>query len=145
VHPDGKSHGGVYTTLGRGPIKVKTASQKINVISSTEAEIVTLTTGSSTTAYVTNFMESLGFKLEPAVIYQDNMSTMALAMNGRSNSDRTRHIKLRYFFIKQYLDSGEFVLLHCPTDLMIADILTKPLQGEAFLRLRDLLLGITTH
>jgi histone deacetylase 1/2 len=145
VHPDGKSHGGVYVSLGRGPIKVKTAVQKLNVISSTEAEIVTLTSGSSTTAFMTNFLDSLGIKLEPAVIYQDNLSTMALAFNGRSNSDRTRHIKLRYFFIKQYLDSGEFVLLHCPTDLMIADILTKPLQGANFLRLRDLLLGITTH
>lgn len=74
-------------------------------------------------------------------MYQDNQSTMRLAENGRSNSDRTKHIKLRYFFIKQYLDSGEFVLEYCPTEDMIADILTKPLHGETFKRLRGLLLG----
>jgi hypothetical protein len=145
VHPDGKSHSGILMSLGRGPINVKTATQKINTKSSTEAELVTLSDASSKTAYQCNFMESLDFKITPAVIYQDNMSTMALAYNGRSNSDRTKHIKLRYFFVKQYLDSGEFVLTHCPTDLMIADILTKPLQGEHFARLRDLLMGITTH
>jgi hypothetical protein len=131
--------------LGRGPINVKTASQKINTKSSTECELVTLSDAGGKTAYQFNFMESLEFDIKPAVIYQDNMSTMALAYNGRSNSDRTKHIKLRYFFIKQYLDSGEFVLTHCPTDLMIADILTKPLQGEKFAKLRDLLMGITTH
>ena len=88
-----------------------------------------------------NFLESLGVNKSPAIIMQDNVSTMRLAQNGRSNSDRTKHIKLRYFFIKQYLDSGEFQLQYCPTDVMIADILTKPLQGNHFLRLRDLLLG----
>jgi hypothetical protein len=77
----------------------------------------------------------------PGVLYEDNMSAMSLARNGRSNSDRTKHIKLRYFFIKQYLDSGEFVLKHCTTDRMIADILTKPLQGDHFESLRSILLG----
>jgi hypothetical protein len=145
VHMDGKGHSGIIISFGRGPINVKTASQKLNVKSSTEGELVTLSDASSKTAYQINFMESLGFDIKPAVVYQDNMSTMALAFNGRSNSERTKHIKLRYFFVKQYLDSGDFVLTHCPTDRMIADILTKPLQGDKFAELRDLLMGITTH
>jgi hypothetical protein len=95
--------------------------------------------------FMLNFLESLGFDFTPAKVYQDNLSTMKLAENGRSNSDRTKHIKLRYFFVKQYLDSGEFEMEHCPTDLMIADIMTKPLQGETFIRLRNLLLGITPN
>ena len=76
-------------------------------------------------------------------MYQDNQSTMRLAENGRSNSDRTKHIKLRYFFVKQYLDNGEFELEYCPTESMVADILTKPLHGEIFKRLRAMLLGYT--
>ena len=63
--------------------------------------------------------------------------------NGRSNSDRTKHIGIRYFFVKQYVDNGTMKIQHCPTLQMIADILTKPLQGELFRRLRDLLLGYT--
>jgi len=43
--------------------------------------------------------------------------------------------------VKQYLDNGEFTLNYCPTTDMIADILTKPLQGSQFIKLRNRLLG----
>ena len=141
VHPDGKSHSGIVLTLGSGPILAKSVKQKIVVKSSTESELVTLSDATSITAGLLNFLSSLGLQFSPAIMYQDNMSTMRLAHNGRSNSDRTKHIRLRYFFIKQYLDSGEFELVHCPTDIMIADILTKPLHGETFKRIRAMLLG----
>ena len=66
---------------------------------------------------------------------------MKLLLNGKSNSDRTKHIALRHFFVKQYLDDGTFHIVHCPTEDMIADILTKPLQGLQFFKLRALVLG----
>ena len=56
-------------------------------------------------------------------------------------SDKTRHIKIHHYFVKQYLDNGEFTLNYCPTEDMIADILTKPLQGSQFIKLRNILLG----
>ena len=84
-------------------------------------------------------MFQLLFKFEPVIMPQDNMSTN-MAKNGCSNSDRTKHIIFRYFLIKQFLDSGEFEIEHCPTDLMLADLLTKPLQGDKFIFLRDQLL-----
>ena len=143
VHPDGKSHSGITISLGSGPVLTKSVKQKIVVKSSTEAELVTQSDAASLTAGMANFLESIGLQLGPAVIYQDNMSTMRLAENGRSNSDRTKHIKLRYFFVKQFLDNGDFVLEYCPTNVMVADILTKPLHGELFKRLRALLLGYT--
>jgi len=115
--------------------------QKIVVRSSTEAELVCLSDATSICAGHLNFLKTIGLELQSATMHQDNMSTMRLATNGRSNSDRTKHIRLRYFFIKQYLDSGEFELVHCPTDIMVADILTKPLHGETFKRIRGLLLG----
>jgi len=142
VHPDAKSHSGMFISLGRGPSMTKSVKTKIVPKSSTEAELVTLSDTMSLAAFQLNFLESLGYDVKPGILYQDNISTMRLAENGRSNSDRTKHIKIRYFFVKQYLDSGEFEMVHCPTDLMVADILTKPLQGDSFLRLRDYLLGV---
>jgi len=141
VHPNGKSHSGVVLSLGRGPILAKSVKQKIVVRSSTEAELVCLSDATSICAGHLNFLKTIGLELQSATMHQDNMSTMRLAANGRSNSDRTKHIRLRYFFIKQYLDSGEFELVHCPTDIMVADILTKPLHGETFKRIRGMLLG----
>ena len=77
-------------------------------------------------------------------LYEDNKSVIAMANNGRSYSDKTRHIKIHHYFVKQ--DNGEFTLNYCPTEDMIADILTKPLQGNQFIKLRNILLGyeITT-
>ena len=76
-------------------------------------------------------------------LFQDNLSTIALANAGRSTSDRTRHINIRYYFVSQYLKDGTMNLQHCPATEMIADLFTKPLQGSDFIRLRDLILGIT--
>lgn len=70
------------------------------------------------------------------------MSTIAMANRGASNSSRTRHIAIRYFFIKDRIDSGEVMVEHLGTDLMLADILTKPLQGELFQRMRAGLMGV---
>ena len=47
--------------------------------------------------------------------------------------------------MKDRFDSGELNLEYCPSDEMIADLLTKPLQGSHFLELRDRLLGHKDH
>jgi len=141
VHMNGKSHSGIIISHGRGAVLAKSMKQKIVCRSSTESELVALSDATSLAAYELQFMISLGMEMGHAQVYQDNTSTIRMAHNGKSNSDRTKHIKLRYFFIKQYLDSGEFVVTHCPTEIMTADILTKPLQGSLFKNMRDRLLG----
>ena len=61
------------------------------------------------------------------------MSLLSLEKNGRvSSSGQTKHIKAKYFLIKNYSNSGEIDLHYCPTDVMWADVLTKPLQGQKF-------------
>ena len=141
VHHNGKSHSGIMISHERGSILTKSAKQKIVCRSSTESELVALSDATSLTAYELQFMQSLGIKVKQAHLFQDNTSTIRMAMNGKSCSDRTKHIKLRYFFIKQYLDSGEFTVTYCPTELMTADILTKSLQGKLFRDMRDRVLG----
>ena len=68
------------------------------------------------------------------------MSSLSLEKNGRISSlKRTKHIKAKYFLIKDYYDSGEIDLRYCPTDVMWADVLTKPLQGQKFRDMRAFL------
>ena len=57
---------------------------------------------------------------------------------------RSRHISIRYFFIKDLVDRGVVNVEYCPTDLMLADYMTKPLQGKAFKMMRDIIMGITS-
>ena len=66
---------------------------------------------------------------------------MALVKNGRANSERSRHINIRYFFVKDRVEQGDVKIEYMPTGDMIADVLTKPLQRSLFARLRDLLLN----
>lgn len=142
THPDGKSHSGICMLLGKGCLYVQSTKQKLVSKSSTEAEIIAVSDGLSEVLWVRNFLLHQGVDLGPAIIYQDNMSTMALIEKGRSTSSRTRHINIRYFFVKDRVQSGEVVIKHMPTDQMLADLLTKPIQGYLFRRLRAKILHL---
>ena len=141
-HPENmRSHTGLLLSVGRGCVIVKSRSQKSVTTSSAESELVALSDLTSLTIHSLNFLKSLNVNLHQAEIFQDNTSTISMANNGKSNSDRTKHIKIKYFFIKQHLESKEIKITYCPTLSMVADILTKPIQGERFIQLRDILLG----
>ena len=63
---------------------------------------------------------------------------MLLEKNGiMSSSKRTKHINVRYYFIKDRIDKGEINVIYCPTEMMIADYFTKPLQGLLFIRFME--------
>ena len=67
---------------------------------------------------------------------------MLLARTGQQSSGKaTRHIDVRYYFIKDKIDQKLMRLEYCPTDLMVTDMLTKPLQGTQFRRLQARLLN----
>jgi len=141
VHHDMKSHTGIVVSFGAGGILFSSTKQKLNTTSSTEAELVGLSDAIPHIVHSREFLIGQGYDVGPAIVYQDNMSTMKLVENGRSNSVRTRHINIRFFFVKDRVDKGEIIVKHMPTDSMIADILTKPLQGEKFRELRAKLLN----
>jgi hypothetical protein len=54
-----------------------------------------------------------------------------------SSGKKTKHIKVKFFFIKDRVDEGEIKVIDCPAEGMWADIMTKPLQGKAFRTLQD--------
>jgi hypothetical protein len=68
------------------------------------------------------------------------MSALSLEKNGSVlSSKRTKHIKAKYFLIKDYYDAGEIDVKFCPTDGMWADVLPKPLKGWKFRDMRAFL------
>ena len=144
VHWDLKSHTGSIITLGKGPVYSKSGIQRLNTTSSAESELVALSDSTGQVLWTKQFLEHQGYKVGPATVYEDNQSAIRLAENGRSNSSRTRHIAIRYFFISDRIASGEIKVEYLNTTDMIADILTKPLQGALFRRLCSLLLNWDT-
>jgi len=141
VHADGKGHTGVCITLGSGFFYVSSTKQKLVSKSSTEAELIGVSDGLSQVIWARNFLSAQRLELGPAIVWQDNKSTLALMEKGRSTSSRTKHISIRYFFVTDRVQAGEVTLRHKPTEEMVADLLTKPVQGELFRYLRNLLLN----
>jgi hypothetical protein len=75
-------------------------------------------------------------------LYQDNISSQLLIKNGKMSSKRkTKHIKSKFFFIKDRVDEGEIKVIDCPGEEMWADMLTKPLQGMAFRKMHSKLMN----
>jgi hypothetical protein len=88
------------------------------------------------------FLQAQGHEITTNVFNQDNVSAIRLAKNGRaSGGKKSRHIDIRFFFIKDRLVSEGITMRHCPTEIIIADLYTKPLQGMLFKRFRDVILG----
>jgi hypothetical protein len=87
-------------------------------------------------------MSEQGYDLN-TLIKEDNRSTMLLMKNGKlSSGKRTKHLDIRYFYVKDLVDRGIIKVDHCVSEEMIADFFTKPLQGKRFQVLRDIILNL---
>jgi hypothetical protein len=91
------------------------------------------------------FLMAQGYGVTQNLLLQDNQSSILLERNGKASSGkRTRHINIRYFFITDRVTMKEIEIKWCPTKEMVADFMTKPLQGSHFRKLRDLIMGTTS-
>jgi hypothetical protein len=142
VHDDCRSHTGGAISFGWGVLLTKCQKQKLNTKSSTEAEIVGVSDYLPNMIWARMFLGEQGFILKENILYQDNQSAIKIEKNGkRSSGQKTKHMDNRYFFIKDRLNTENIRVEYCPTGQMIADFFTKPLQGNLFRKLRDLVLG----
>ena len=143
VHPDMRSHTGSFITLGRGAVFCKSSKQKLNVKSSTEAELVGLSDSLSQVFWSRNFLATQGYDMHaPAVVHQDNKSAIVLAEKGAPASSNTKHMDIRYFYVANRIERGEAKLVHTGTADMVADFFTKPLHGAMFEKMRALVMNI---
>ena len=89
------------------------------------------------------FMKAQRIKVLDNILYQDNKSAILLEKNGwASSSKQTKHIEIRYYYVADCIEKGDLSVVWCPTKKMIADFLTKSLQGKMFQKFRDVLMGV---
>jgi hypothetical protein len=145
VHPNMRGHSGGGLSLGQGFPFVSSTKQKLNTRSSTETEVVGADDFMPMICWTRQFMEAQGYKVNDNILLQDNKSAILLESNGKaSSSKRTKHIKIRYFFITDRVSKGDLSIEWCPTDEMVGDFMTKPLQGAKFRKFRDLIMGVNS-
>jgi hypothetical protein len=144
VHGNRVSHSGIHFTLGKygNSILCKSLKQKSVATSSTEAELMGIFDGLDYLIWIRNVLEFLGYPQGTTTIFQDNTSTITMAYMGRGSSgSKTRHIDIKYFYIKQFLDSKDLEIDHLGRDNMTADFFASPRQGTVFRRFRGMIMG----
>ena len=136
-----RSRTGYIVLFNRCPIHWRSTMQPIITTSSTEAEYVALMDAAKEAMWFRQMLAQIGFpQTNPVRIYVDNKSAIDMACN-RHTSLRTKHIDLRYHWVREQVEKGYIQLLHVPGKDNIADLLTKIL---ATARLRHLTETIMT-
>ena len=130
IHPDLTSRSASINCVDGNFISAHTQKQKGVVKSSCEAELVCSSASAGNGIHNRAVLMELGCDMGRVRIYQDNQSVLALMQRGRSNSSRTRHIKIQEFWLYDQIDMDEIEMVYMSTEDMIADLLTKPLSGE---------------
>ena len=131
-----KSTMGYMFFLGGAPISFGSKTQSPIAQSIVESELQALSYGAREAVYLSNFLTELELK-DPSQVPIRSNSTGALSVAGNSMfSARTKHIALRYFFVRELVKKNNITLHYTPTKQMLADIATKHLSKHTF---RDLL------
>ena len=142
VHEDMRGHTGGVITFGTGVLAPKCSKQKMNSRSSNETEVIGNSEYLPYNIWHEYFLEAQGYKLKSNVLYQDNEGAEKIAKNGTAScGSRSRHINIKFFWITDRVKQGKISVRHCPTDKMIADFFTKPLQGSKFNQFRRIIMG----
>ena len=134
-----KSTSGYVFKLGGATISWKSKRQSVVALSSTEAEYVALSSAAQETVWLRHLLSSIGFEQShPTILYEDNQGAIALSKNPKDHP-RTKHIDIKYHYIRECMEKKEAQLIYCTTEDMLADILTKGLPKVRYQHLRSLL------
>nr|BAP68993.1 RxLR effector candidate protein [Hyaloperonospora arabidopsidis Emoy2] len=124
--------------MNGGCISWKSQKQRTVALSSTEAEYMALSEATKEAVWLKVFLGELGEMTSDEAIkmFEDNQGSIALAKNPEFHK-RTKHIDIRYHFVREKVESGEVILEYCSTQDMLADMMTKPIAAVQFESLRD--------
>lgn len=125
---DRRSTSGYCASLNEGSslISWKTRKQQTVALSTCEAEYMALASAIQECLYLEQLLRGIdAYEYAQTKVYEDNQGAIALARNP-VNRQRCKHIDIKYHFIRENVNNGKFLLEYCPTEQMIADVLTKP-------------------
>ena len=140
---DRKSTSGYVIQLSGSTIDWKTQKQNSVSLSSCESEYIALTELCTQLKWIVQLLKDMGVVLRNISVYEDNQSTLKL-LDSEKIQTRSKHIDVRYNFVKEIKRLGEMNFYYCDTQNMPADLLTKPLSGEKIKRFK-LLMGLTSQ
>jgi hypothetical protein len=134
---------GYAFVINGGAVSWSAKCQSIVSLSTTEREYVAAAHAAKEALWLRSLIEQPFDKnLLPMTLFSDNQSAIPLAKDHQYHA-RTKHIDVRYHFIRWIIEKGAIRLIYCPTDDMVADTLTKALPS-AKVKHFAVELGLTT-
>lgn len=113
--------------------------QPIVTLSSSEAEFVAANSACTSIKWMTDLLGEIGFELSESVLLMDNQPAIKMIMNPQLHM-KTKHIDVRYKFIRERFDDGLFALKFVKSEDQLADFLTKPLPAAKFKKMIELIM-----
>ncbi|TPX55991.1 DNA-directed DNA polymerase, partial [Powellomyces hirtus] len=122
-----RSTSGYVFMLNGAAISWKSQRQKSTALSTAEAEYIALAECAKEALWIQGLLSELSATEQTAVlIYEDNQAAIKLAANP-THHQRTKHIDVRYHFLRDLVSNERIHLQYIESKLMLADTLTKPL------------------
>ena len=125
--------------LSEGAVAWSSKKQPMVTLSTIEAGFVAAASCACQGVWMRRVLEKLGHSQgKCTTVLCDNNSTIKLSKNPIMHG-RSKHIDVRFHFLRDLTREGVVKLKHCGTQEQVADIMTKPLKLDVFLKLRELL------
>lgn len=122
-----KAISGSAFLIDGGTISWSSRKQEIVTLSTAEAEYVAATHAAKECIWLRRLLDELSPHIPtPTTLFCDNQAACKIATTDNFHA-RTKHIDIRYHFIRQTIEDGTLDIVYCPTDEMVADALTKVL------------------
>ena len=134
----GRSTSGVVCIYSGGAISWSSQRQQSVAISTTEAEIVAASECAKKVVWLKRLLGECTTLKDMPILRVDNQAAVRLAQNPEYHR-RTKHIRLRHFFVREKVTEGELGIQHVSTEEQVADIMTKPLHFPTFKKFCKLL------
>lgn len=133
---DRKSTTGFLIKVGNNPVDWVTRRQSAVALSSTEAEYIALATVTAEVIWIERLLGDLGTeRIDSPTIHEDNQSCIHLL--SKWEHKRLKHVDIKYNFVRELHEKGLIKVKYINTKDQIADVLTKPLPGPQFVKLRS--------
>jgi hypothetical protein len=132
---DRKSTSGTCSFLGSSLVSWSSRKQSSVSQSTTEAEYVAAASCCSQLFCITYTMSDFGEEYTHVPLQCDSTNAISVAKNLVLHS-KTKHIEVRYHFLRDNVEKEKITLIHVPTHDQLADIFIKPLDRATFTRLR---------
>ncbi|XP_074579105.1 secreted RxLR effector protein 161-like [Curcuma longa] len=131
-----KSTSGYAFHLGSAIFSWSSKKQQVVALSTTEVEYIAVTNCATQAIWLRKILDFLQHKQDDStIIFCDNKSTIALSKNPVFHG-RSKHIDIKYHKIREWVAEKQINIEYCPSEYQVADIFTKPMKTENFLKLK---------